>query len=112
LKSPTGRAFAAAAPALLEAAEAEDPLAVLSPLVVVEPAVGAELVPPVAVAVAVAVAAGPLHTIGLGILGKIVLTGVGGLEKEGKDTLEKEGVDSGVYVWVSGDVLKRLAVLM
>jgi hypothetical protein len=91
LRSPTGSAFAAAALASLEAAEAEDPLAVLSPLV-----------PPVAVAVA----AGPLHTRDLGILGKPDAVDVG-LEKEGRDTLEAEGVDRGVYVPVSGDVVNR-----
>ena len=72
---------------MLEAAEAEDPLAALSPLVAVAPVVGVELVPPVAVAVA----AGPLHTIDLGILGKV------------------DATDVGVYV---PDVVNRWAVLM
>lgn len=106
MRSPTRSAFAAAALALLEAAEAEDPLAVLSPAVIVAPVVGVELVP--LVAVAVAVAAGPLHTIDLG---KIDATDVG-LEKESRGTLEAEGVDRGVYVSVSCDVLNRSAVLM
>ena len=104
MRSPTGSAFAAAALAILEAEEAEDPLAVLSPLVVVAPVLGVELVPPVAVAVAVA--AGPLHTIDLGILGKADATDVG-VEKENGDTLEAEGTDRGVYVPVSGDVVNR-----
>jgi hypothetical protein len=77
LRSPTRRAFAAAALASPEAAEAEDPLVVLSP------------------PVAVAVAAGPLHTIDLG---KIDATDVG---------VEKE---RGVYVPVSWDVLNWGAV--
>lgn len=102
MRSPTGSAFAAAALALLEAAEAEDPLAVLSPLVAIAPVVGVELVPPVAVAVA----AGPLHTIDLGIVGKVDATYVG-VEKEGRDTLEAEAADRGVYVPVNGDVVNR-----
>jgi hypothetical protein len=73
---------------------------VLSPLVIVAPVVGIELVPPVAVAVA----AGPLHTIDLGILGKADAPDVG-LEKEGRDTPETEGADREVYVAVSGDVV-------
>jgi hypothetical protein len=77
---------------------------VFSPLVVVAPVVGIELVPPVAVAVAVAVAAGPLHTIDLGILGKVDAPDVG-LEKEGRDTLGAEDADRGVYVSVSGVVV-------
>ena len=95
MRSPRGSAFAAAAPALLEAAEAEDPLAML--------------VPPVAVAVAVAVAAGPLHTIDLGIVGKVDATDVG-VEKEGRDTLAAdaaEAADRGGYVPVYGDVVNR-----
>jgi hypothetical protein len=56
------------------------------------PVVGVELVPPVAVAVAVA--AGPLHTRDLG---KTDATDVG-LEKAGRDTLEPAGVDRGAYV--------------
>ena len=92
MRSPTGSAFAAAALALLEAAEAEDPPAVAL-------VVGVELVPPVAVAVAVA--AGPLHTIDLGIVGKVDATDVG-VENEGRDT---EAADRGVYVPVSGDVV-------
>lgn len=90
MRSPIGSAFAAAAPALLEAAEAEDPLAVLAP----------------PVAAAVAVAAGPLHTIDLGILGKVDATDVG-VEKEGSDTLAAEAADRGVYVPVNGDVVNR-----
>jgi hypothetical protein len=70
--------------------------------VVVAPVVGVELVPPVAVAVAVA--AGPLHTIDLGILGKVEAPDVG-LEKEGRDTLGAEDADRGVYVSVSGVVV-------
>ena len=76
----------------------------LSPLVVVAPVLGVELVPPVAVAVAVA--AGPLHTIDLGILGKVDAPDVG-LEKEGRDTPETEGADREVYVSESGDVVSR-----
>jgi hypothetical protein len=85
LRSPTGSAFAAAALVSLEAAEAEDPLAVLSPLVAAAPVA---VVPPVAVAVA----AGPLHTRDLGILGKADAIDVG-LEKESRAALEAEGVD-------------------
>lgn len=107
MRSPTGSAFAAAALAILDAAEAEDPPAVLSPLVAVAPVVGVELVPPVAVAVA----AGPLHTIDLGILGKVDATDVGP-EKESRDTLAAEGTDRGVYVPVSGDAVNWGAVLM
>jgi hypothetical protein len=62
------------------------------------------LVPPVAVAVAVA--AGPLHTIDLG---KIDAPDVG-VEKEGTDPPETEGVDRGVYVPVSWYVLNWDAV--
>jgi hypothetical protein len=100
LRSPTGSAFAAAALALLEAEEAEDPLAALPPLVAVAPVVGVELVPPVAVAVA----AGPLHTMDLGTLGEADATDVG-VEKENGDTFEAEGMDRGVYVPVTGDVV-------
>ena len=85
LRSPTGSAFAAAALAVLEATEAEDPLPVPSPL---------------SPLVAVAVAASPLHTIDLG---KIDVTD-GGLEKEGRDTPETEDIDRGVYVSVGWDV--------
>ena len=81
----------------------------LSPLVAVAPVVGVELVPPVAVAVAVA--AGPLHTIDLGTLGKVDATDVGP-EKESRDTLAAEGADRGVYVPVSGDAVNWGAVLM
>jgi len=104
LRSPTGSAFAAAALALLEAEAAEDPLAALPPLVAVAPVVGVELVPPVAVAVAVA--AGPLHTIDLGTLGKADATDVG-VEKENGDTFEAEGMDRGVYIPVTEGVVNK-----